>query len=314
VWQKSAIKDSMTHAITLFGPTASGKTALAIRLAQAVNGVIINADSRQLFKHMPLLTACPTAEEYSLAPHRLYEILAPDAPCSAGDYLALARAAAADVVAAGQCPIFVGGSGLYMDVLLHGLSPVPDIPPPVVEGWKKKLATKGASALYDELEQADRAWAETFPPTDSQRIVRGLSVLSHTGQPLSSWLQLPKEGALPYNFINLGLAPPREEVKARIGTRFQALVKQGLREEASALKARGYSPELSALKSLGVQELWAHEAGDLPWEEAEERFLTLHRRYAKRQMTWLNNTYPAARLFPTADAAPVLTFVQERLP
>ncbi|MDD9912194.1 MAG: tRNA (adenosine(37)-N6)-dimethylallyltransferase MiaA [Alphaproteobacteria bacterium] len=305
---------TQSTAITLFGPTASGKTGLAIALAQAFNGIIINADSRQFYKYMPILTAAPSAEEYAAAPHELYEIFEPDQSFSAGEYLRLATKIAAEVVAQGKMPIFVGGTGLYLDMLLHGISPMPDVPAEVLDALKEELETRGRDVLFDELLQVDAAWADKIPSADTQRLLRGLSVYRHTGKNLTYWQQQPKEGALPYSMVSLAVCRLRVEQVERIEARFEIQCEAGLLEEVKALLARGYSPELPALTSLGVQAFSDYFAEVIPFEEAREKYIIQQRQYAKRQSTWLKNSYPAQHVFENADAANVVAYVKKILP
>ena len=207
---------SKPKALFIYGPTASGKTGLAIKIAQKYDGIVINADSRQLFKYMPILTAVPTQEEQTQAPHILYEVLDPATSFSAGEYLSLSHKVAADIsgitphdypekesveeayaaagdlsIHRGKLPIFVGGSGLYMEAILEGLAAVPPVPTDVLDNYKQRLKEEGVALLYQELQQKDPAWAERIEAADSQRTLRGLSVLEATGKKMSDWIKEP---------------------------------------------------------------------------------------------------------------------------
>ncbi|MFZ2620831.1 MAG: tRNA (adenosine(37)-N6)-dimethylallyltransferase MiaA [Alphaproteobacteria bacterium] len=300
-------------AIVLFAPTASGKSALAMGLAQALNGVVINMDSRQVYRHMPLLTACPTAEEYAAAPHVLYEVLEPTVISSAGAYVAAARQAAETAWANGQVPIFVGGTGLYADVLLHGLSPIPEIPAEIVKHWQSRVEQEGAAVLHAELAKVDAPWAAQITVNDSQRIARGLSVWQATGQRFSDWQQQPRAGGLAANMLPLAIHRPRAEILARLAQRFDHIYAHGLMAEVAALREKNYALTLPALTSLGLAELYQHLDGTLDKSAIREAFLTRQRQYAKRQATWLRQTYPAQQVWEQPTPAEALTFVQQWL-
>lgn len=298
------MKDALPPVLVLFGPTASGKSGLALALAEALNGEIINADSRQIYSGMPIITACPTADDYARIPHHLYEFLQPDVRYSAGDYAKASTARIDAVQARGKTAIVVGGTGFYLRALMEGISPIPEVPLGVAAAAEAEVAESPPKA-YERLQTLDAPWAACIHPTDCQRIARGLAVYDATGTPLSTWQEAPRQAA-PFRFIKLALCPPREVLHARIAARWQQMLEEGLLEEIRALQHVGYAATLPALTGLGVAELYRHLDGELTLEQAVELGIISHRQYAKRQVTWLNNQYAAAHTFTTANPAEVL--------
>lgn len=290
--------------IVLFGPTASGKSGLALALAEALNGEIINADSRQIYTGMPLITACPTAADYARTPHHLYEFLPPDTRYSAGDYAKAAAAHITEVHARGKTALVVGGTGFYLRALMDGISPLPPVPPNIAAAAEVEVAGN-ITAAYARLQAMDAPWAAAIQPTDAQRIARGLAVVDATGTPLSEWQQAPRTPA-PFHFVKLALSPPREVLHTRIAARWTQMLDDGLLGEIRALKHAGYAPTLPALTGLGVAELYRHLDGELTQEQAVELGIISHRQYAKRQVTWLANQYAADHLVTDANPAGVL--------
>ncbi len=273
----------------IFGPTASGKSAVAIRLAEALGGEIINADSRQIYTRMPIITACPTADDYARVPHHLYEFLSPDQRYSAGAYAVAANAVIADIIARNKIPIIVGGTGLYLKVLMEGVSPVPPIAPEIIEAVQAEVDADIAAA-YARLQRVDAPWAARIQSTDAQRIARGLSVADGTDKPLSAWQQVKGQGA-PYHFTRIGIGPPRDILNQRIEARWKVMLAMGVVDEIAALKTAGFTPAMDALKGLGIPEIYAFLSGNETLDAAVERGIIAHRQYAKRQVTWLNNQF-----------------------
>ncbi|MCP5405821.1 MAG: tRNA (adenosine(37)-N6)-dimethylallyltransferase MiaA [Pseudomonadaceae bacterium] len=298
----------MMPVVTLFGPTASGKSALALGLAEVLDGEIVNADSRQIYKGMPLITACPSAEDYARVPHHLYEFLSPDVRYSAGDYAKAATQVIQNVQARGKTAIVVGGTGFYLRALMEGISPIPPISDDINAAVEAEVA-EDIAAAYARLQTVDAAWAARIQPTDAQRIARGLAVHGATGRALSEWQQAPASGS-PFAFIKLALCPPREVLHRRIADRWQAMLEQGLLEEIRSLKEAGHAATLPALTGLGVAELYRYFEGDLSLEQAVELGIISHRQYAKRQATWLNNQYAADYTQQVPDTAAALAFVR----
>ena len=286
----------MTKNIMIFGPTASGKTALAIKLAQQHDAVIINGDSRQLYKYMPILTAMPSEEEFSQAPHYLYDFLEPEEKFSAVDYLERVKDTLNLPEVKNKTVIISGGTGMYLKVILEGISPVPKISDGVVKLLTMRAENEGIETLYDELLEVDSELAHQLPSTDTQRIIRGLSVYEETGMPLSEYQKIPPSGGLEMEFHKIAINPDREELYQRINQRFTQMLENGLLGEISKLKDQGYKVDCPGLSSLGVKELYAHLDGELTLEQASEKICQQTRRYAKRQLTWLRGHYHADEL------------------
>ena len=270
-----------TGALLIAGPTASGKSALALALAERLGGVVVNADSMQVYSELRILTARPTAEEEARAPHRLYGVVSAAEPFSVGRWLPRARAAIEEAVAAGRPAIVVGGTGLYFMALLEGLVPVPAAPTEVREAARRRFAALGLEAFRAELTRRDPAAAHLRDP---QRLMRSWEVAEATGRPLSEWRAEPAEGGYAGPCLGVVLDPPRPELYARIDRRFLAMMAAGALDEVRALA--GTAPEL---KATGLPELRAHLAGALPLEAAVGAAQQASRRYAKRQLTWFRN-------------------------
>ncbi len=280
--------------VVIGGPTASGKSALALALAERLNGTVINADSMQVYRELPILTAQPDAAAQARVPHLLYGGLGIDELCSAGRWLAMAQAAIAETRAAGRIPIVVGGSGLYLRSLTGGLAEIPPIPEAVREATRARLADIGAAAFHGELAVRDPEMAARLRPSDSQRLARAAEVLAATGRSLAEWQRDAAPPPVAGEIRSILVAPPRDALYAACDGRFAAMLAAGALDEAQAVMAR---PEpdasLPALKALGLRELMAHLAGTLTREEAVAAAQMATRRYAKRQMTWFRGQFLA---------------------
>lgn len=272
------------------GPTASGKSGLALELARRLNGVVINADSMQVYRELSVLTARPGPEALAAAPHRLYGVLPAAEACSVARWLALALAEIAACHAAGMLPVVVGGSGLYLRALMLGLSELPEIAPEIRAAAREKLESLGPAGLHAELAARDPATAARLKPGDRQRILRAWEVLEATGRPLADW-QREDRGAAPpgLRFSTIVLDPPRVELYESCDRRFDAMLAAGGLDEVRALEALGLDPALPALKALGVPELRRHLVGELSLAEAAALARQSTRRYAKRQVTWFRH-------------------------
>jgi tRNA dimethylallyltransferase len=276
--------------IVLAGPTASGKSALALALAEQLGGVVINADSMQLYQELPVLTAQPDEAALARAPHRLYGVLAADRPGSVGRWLDLAAAAIAEAARAGRTAVVVGGTGLYLHAFLHGLPPMPDIPETERAMIRAMSTGVPAEALYQILAAIEPELPEDLRPSDRQRILRALEVRVALGRSLASLqAEPPRRVPLPAPRLGLALAPPRDELAARVEARLRAMVAAGALAELRALAARGLPPDLPLLKALAVPDLLAHLEGRIGIEEALGRAAARTRQYAKRQRTWLRH-------------------------
>lgn len=280
-------------AVLIAGPTASGKSALALELAQRTDGIIINADSMQVYRDLRIITARPTVQDEARVLHRLYGHVDAAVNFSSGAWVAEASRALAEARGQGRLPIFVGGSGLYFKVLTRGLSAVPSVPAEVREAVRLRLERDGVEALHAELSRCDPISAERLKPRDRARIARALEVFEATGRPLPDW---HREGLPPLlqpgEFSALFLAPPREVLYPRIGARFDAMLASGAIEEVAALARRQLDPLLPAMKAHGVPVLIRHIAGEVARTEAAEFGRTETRQYAKRQFTWFRHQLP----------------------
>ena len=272
------------------GATASGKSALALAIAEAFNGAIINADSMQVYDTLQVLTARPDAADLERVPHYLYGHISPKSDYSVGHWIKDATAALTKVRANGQIPVFTGGTGLYFRALLQGLADIPDIPADVREGLRARFEKEGVQALHAELKTRDPKLASRLHPNDPQRILRGLEVLEATGRALSDWQADKQEPLLSEPATCLMLAPSRDWLYARCDARFETMLADGSAQaEVAALSALKLPPEAMALKALGVAELQAVASGGMELETAIAQAQMHTRRYAKRQMTWFRN-------------------------
>ncbi|WP_374764877.1 tRNA (adenosine(37)-N6)-dimethylallyltransferase MiaA [Yunchengibacter salinarum] len=284
------------RALLIAGPTASGKSALALALAETVPATIINADSMQVYRDLRLLTARPDAAEEARAPHRLFGEWDGARACSVAEWAAAAEAAMAESVAAGRLPVLVGGTGLYFTALLDGLAPVPDIPDPVRADVRAEMAERGPEALHVDLKRLDPALAARLAPGDSQRIARGLEVVRATGRCLSDWQRetVPGPLAAADQAGRVGkyvITWPRDQLYARIEQRFDAMMASGVLDEVAALRARGLDPNLPVMRSLGVPPLLRLLEGTLDEDDAVRLAKQQTRQFAKRQLTWLRNRF-----------------------
>jgi tRNA dimethylallyltransferase len=281
------------NALLIAGPTASGKSALALALAQNTGGVIINADSMQVYRDLRIITARPTVEQETMVPHRLYGYVDAAVNFSAGAWVADAAKALAEARQQNRLPIFVGGSGLYFKALTRGLSAVPPIPPQIRQDVRERLARDGVEALHAELARRDADAADRLKPRDRIRIARALEVVEATGRTLADWHREGLPPLLPAGtFRALFLETQRDFLYARIDERFDAMLKAGALNEVAQLAARKLDPLLPAMKAHGVPPLIAHLAGKIGLDEAATIGRLDTRHYAKRQFTWFRHQLP----------------------
>lgn len=301
-------------AILIAGPTASGKSALALALAERLGGEIVNADSMQVYHELRVLTARPSPQEEARAPHHLYGVLPGAELCSAGRWSRLAVEAIAGIEARGRVPVVVGGTGLYFKALLEGFSPIPPVPPEIREAVRAEVAAAGEVA-HALLAEADPALAEIIRPSDRQRIARGIEVARGTGRPLSQWHAEPRAPLLKGNIAKIGLAPDRAWLRARCDARFETMVVEGAIEEARAIAALGLAADLPIMKSLGLRPLIDYVAGKIELSEAVKRGQAETRAYAKRQETWLRTQMIAWERFSEQDSeslkAKIFSFIDD---
>ena len=280
------------------GPTASGKSALALALAERQGGWIINADALQVYRDLSVLSARPGAAEEARAPHRLYGTIDAAERCSVGRWLALARREIAAARAAGARPILCGGTGLYLKALQEGLAEIPPVAAEIEAEERAALDAEGGVARLALLALGDAATAARLVPGDSQRIVRALAVLRATGRPLSQW-QADTVGGEPLQWIVL--LPPREALRQAVADRWRAMLAAGALDEVRRLLARGLDPALPAMKAVGVAELARVLRGETGLDEASRLAIDRTRQYVKRQTTWLRTQVLAG-----AEAATIL--------
>ncbi|WP_448030249.1 tRNA (adenosine(37)-N6)-dimethylallyltransferase MiaA [Bradyrhizobium liaoningense] len=282
-----------SKAVLIAGPTASGKSALALELALATGGIVINADSMQVYRDLRIITARPTAADEALVPHRLYGHVDAAVNFSAGAWVSDAAKALDEAWAQGRLPIFIGGTGLYFKALTAGLSVVPPIPAEVREDVRARLERNGVEALHAELARRDLAAAERLNLRDRTRIARALEVIEATGRSLLDWHREGQPPLLPKDsFRAVFLAPERDDLYARIDARFDAMLGAGAMREVERLAARYLDPLLPAMKAHGVPALIRHLRGELSLEEAASIGRADTRHYAKRQFTWFRHQLP----------------------
>lgn len=283
-----SVRASTATAILIAGPTASGKSALAMALAERLGGVIINADSMQVYRELRILTARPSIEDEARVPHRLFGHVPAAEAYSVGQYLRDAAAAIRAVRDDGRAPVIVGGTGLYFKALLDGLSPIPEIRPEVRMHWRAEAARLGAAALHAELAARDPEMAARLNPTDPQRVTRALEVLESSGRSLAYWQSLPGEPVLvEAETTRYVVAPDRDELYSRCDARLDAMIAGGALAEVEDLMRQRLPADLPAMRALGVAPLAAHLTGLLALEDAIARAKQDTRQYAKRQLTWL---------------------------
>jgi tRNA dimethylallyltransferase len=280
-------------AILLAGPTASGKSALAVALAERHGGVVINADSMQVYRDLAIITARPTPQEEARAPHRLYGHVDAAENYSVGRWCVDAAAALAEAAERRWLPIVTGGTGLYFKALTQGLSAIPPIPADIRAAVRGRLERDGVAALRSELDARDPESAARLMPGDRARITRALEVVLATGRSLGDWHRDGLAPVLdPTRCLGIFLDPDRAAVKRRIDARFDAMLAAGALEEVRSLDARGLDPALPAMKAHGVPWLRRHLHGDISLEEAAEGGKRDTRRYTRRQATWFRNQLP----------------------
>ena len=277
-------------AFLIAGPTASGKSALALALAERVGGTVINADSMQVYRDLCVLTARPTPAEEARAPHLLYGHVDAAENYSVGRWIADAGRALAETLAAGRLPVFVGGTGLYFKALLQGLSAIPPVPREVRERVRGEAEGIATPELHARLAAADPRTAAALRPSDRQRIVRALEVFSATGRPLAEWQEQPGVPLIAAGeTVRVFLKVERAELHRRIDARFDAMLEAGALEEVLALAARKLDPRLPAMKAHGVPWLLRHLRGEISLQQAATGGKADTRRYAKRQETWFRH-------------------------
>ncbi len=281
-------RQELPRILVICGPTASGKSELAVRLARELEGEIVNADSMQVYRGMDIGTAKPTREEMAGIPHHLLDIVPPDHPFSAADFSDTAGRAIADIIRRGKRPILAGGTGLYIRALLHGLVDSPTGTGELRRRLQEQALQEGNQAMLEQLRRVDPELAATLHPNNLVRIIRGLEVYQLTGTPLSRHQHDHGFAGERYESLTIGITVERPELYRRIEQRVERMLATGLLDEARALLQAGFSPELKAMRAIGYREACAFLAGAVDREEAERLIKRNTRRYAKRQLTWFN--------------------------
>ncbi len=275
----------MIPLITVEGPTASGKTAFAMALARAMDTEIISADSRQIYKHMDIGTAKPTAAERQTVPHHLIGFLDPHHSFNAGSFAAMADTLIQDIASRGKIPIVCGGTGMYIRALLEGLCQLPPIDPAIRQALRERLQIEGSQALHAQLSRSDPDLALRISPNDPQRVMRGLEVYLATGKPLSvHWQEQARDGR--YHSIRLLIDPPRELLYKRIDARARQMIDLGLAEEVRSLLDMGYRWTDPGMNTLGYKEFHDLYGGGADLDSVAASIAQHSRNYAKRQCTW----------------------------
>lgn len=305
----------VSKAILIAGPTASGKSALALAQAEQLGGTIINADSMQVYRDLRIITARPTAQEERRVPHRLYGHIDAAENYSVGRWCAEIVDALVTTRRAARTAIIVGGTGLYFNALTRGLADVPPIPPEVRDEVRARLAGEGVAALHAELKWRDPAAAARLMPGDRARITRALEVVLATGRSLLEWHEQGKPPSLdPTRAAKVFLMPDRDHLMRRIDARFDAMMEQGAMEEVRSLAARHLDPDLPAMKAHGVPWLIRHLKGEMTLAAAVEEAKRDTRQYTKRQATWFRNQLPEFQWVEPAQAGAAIDAQLRALP
>jgi tRNA dimethylallyltransferase len=301
----AAMPDSrLPPAILLMGPTASGKTAVAMALADRFPLELVSVDSAQVFIDMDIGTAKPDAATLARHPHRLIDLISPEASYSAARFRTDALAAMAAITAAGKVPLLVGGTMLYFRTLLHGLADLPQADAALRAAIDAEAATEGWPALHAKLAVLDPSTAARLHPTDSQRIQRALEICHLSGRPMSALLAASESEKPPYDLLQIGLLPSdRAVLHARIARRFDEMLLAGLDDEVRRLRAKyRLSRELPSMRCVGYRQVWEAQDSTIPQKELRDRGIFATRQLAKRQITWLTNSF-AAENFDCLDPA-----------
>lgn len=298
----------MNRIITVVGPTAVGKTHLAIEIVRKYNGEIISADSRQIYKYLNIGTAKPDAEERKKALFHLIDFLEPDQHYSCGQFARDAEKLIEEIIARGRLPIICGGTGLYIRAIFNPLHHLPQSDKKIKERLEEMLKEKGVEYLYQKLYEVDPEWAKAIKPRDKQRILRGLEVYEITGKPLTIMMKTRKPEPK-YQPYYIGLYLDRFELYKRIDDRFDSMVKCGLVDEVVSILKMGYTPDCNGLRTIGYKEIVAFIQGKLTLPEAVTKAKQHTRNFAKRQLTWFKKI-PEIKWFKT-DEKDVVDNIQQ---
>lgn len=288
------MNNKMQKVAILTGPTASGKTKLALEIAQKIPAVIINGDAMQLYREIPVLSAQPTREEQALCPHALYGVLDIPDECTTARWAQMAVTEIRKAWEKGLLPLIVGGSGLYHKTLMEGISPVPGMSEAARKEARALIKEIGNEAFHVKLAEVDPEIAARLKVGDTQRMLRAYEVWLSSGTPLSAWQKQPPTPYLEAEYRCFALLPARAVIYDNINRRFPIMVEQGALEEVRALVEKGYSYSLTGMRAHGVRELAAYLKGECSLDEAIAKSQQITRNYAKRQTTWINHQLPDA--------------------
>ena len=283
------LKDRLTEGdilLCILGPTAVGKTDLSVELAGRIDGEVISADSRQVYRYMDIGTAKPSPKQRELVPHHLIDCVYPDERFSAADFQRLADKAISEIKSRGRVPILVGGTGLYFRALVDGLFEGPEADEELRERLRRQARESGNLALYERLRRIDPQYASKIHPNDLVRIIRALEVYEKTGRPMSELQRQWSSGQTRYRFIALCLIRERGELYERIERRVDRMIEEGFVDEVRRLLEMGYDRDLNSMKGIGYRELAAHLYGEITLDEAVKLIKRRTREYARRQIIW----------------------------
>lgn len=284
--------------LIIAGPTASGKSALAVAAAKALNGVVLNCDSMQIYKDIPIIAATPSQKEKQQVEHRLFELYDVTKRGNVVEWLDLCVTEIRNLWAEQRLPVVVGGTGMYIDALINGVTPIPEVNPNVRDDLRQRLQTEGLTRLYIELKAKDAAIAGKLNPNDKTRIVRALEIIETTGRKVSEWYKMPLLKKLPEaDFAVVKIVPEIDVIEQRCRARLDKMAANGALDEIAGLLKRGIDETLPAMKALGVPELAQAVKGEMLLSDALESAKLHTRQYAKRQRTWLRNKLNADVVF-----------------
>ena len=298
--------------VCLLGPTGTGKTGAALNLAEGLDCEIINVDSRQVYRDFPIITAQPSPKDLERCPHRLYGFLPSDSRIDAGRFAELAEEAIAASLNAGRLPVLVGGTGLYVDAVLYGLAPMPEVPGEVRDQVQKEGERLGPERLHQELEKVDPGAARAIHPRDRQRVTRALEVCRASGKPISWWQQRSQKGEPKYHCLKLGLYEQLSTLEPRLWQRIERMIEAGAFREAELAWQRCPDSSAPAWSGIGCAEMLQVLHSRLSWSEAKARWFRRTRQYAKRQLTWFRKDEEIVWL-PVAEAAKAVPLVRQWL-
>ena len=279
----------MPEIVLLSGPTAVGKSAVALEVARECQAEIVNGDSLQVYRYLDIGTAKPDIEERKLVPHHLFDIIEPDQPFNATDFQVRADAVIADIHSRGRLPLVVGGTGLYLRALLFGLCEMPEIDVGIRAQLEGRLAREGSEVLHEELALHDAPMAARLAPRDRARVLRALETVLTTGQSLAYFQGQHRFLTPRYRFLHVFLDLEREQLYQRINDRVEVMLAKGFVDEVKGLLGKGFGPDLKPLKSIGYRQIIDYLEGRLSFDQAVVDIKQATRRYAKRQLTWFRN-------------------------